>query len=525
MRSAGWKRRRAQVLAAFICGGLLGCSGGEEMELPIVQDMAGTSAAAGVGAGAAAAGTTAPTAGTLAPTAGMAGATAAAGVGTPAGTGAAGTAEMPQAGMGSTPTELEPSADPIPEECQGFPLEGLMESPGGDILPNKCAPFHATWNNPYAVLCVHAWPWYDTGFVGDEYCILPPPADKGIQVGFHPMEGVYWDNMLAQDVSGYQVTQSSHPAWVLPKGGEETRNYIAPADNPEAKTYYRTYFRMRTGSHHNIITLHAANPSYEWLASFGDALPGLFDIARPIRGVLGGQQRPDDNTPVTYDKPPEDEGLYLNWPEQPSVLYNLHHFNTTDGDVLKEGWVNVWWEDDTRTAVSWYMGLSFEQVGSLRMSPGEVEDYHYVWDIAWPVRLIRVFGHRHVWTTNFSTWIERASGELEVIYQSFDWWDMPTYRYDSVVTNPMPNREIYADGAASGIIELKAGDKMHFNCHMEFTDERAAAEDAPTPNEVGTLVFANEAYTGEMCIQFGNVAGGLIGPPARSMDPVPDFAK
>ena len=27
---------------------------------------------------------------------------------------------------------------------------------------------------------------------GDEYCILQPPADKGIQVGYHPQQDKYW---------------------------------------------------------------------------------------------------------------------------------------------------------------------------------------------------------------------------------------------------------------------------------------------------------------------------------------------
>ena len=74
----------------------------------------------------------------------------------------------------------------IPEECRGFSFDDIMYSPGGTTLPNKCQPFHPTLNNPYAVRCVDAWPWYKTPYRGDEFCILPPPPDKGMQVGFHP---------------------------------------------------------------------------------------------------------------------------------------------------------------------------------------------------------------------------------------------------------------------------------------------------------------------------------------------------
>jgi hypothetical protein len=78
------------------------------------------------------------------------------------------------------------SAAPAANDCQGFKLEGLLHSPGGDVLPNTCMPFHPTKNNPYAVRCVDAWPWYKTKFPGDDFCILPPPPDKGVQYGVHP---------------------------------------------------------------------------------------------------------------------------------------------------------------------------------------------------------------------------------------------------------------------------------------------------------------------------------------------------
>lgn len=72
-----------------------------------------------------------------------------------------------------------------------------------------------------------------------------------------------------------------------------------------------------------------------------------------------------------------------------------------------------------------------------------------------------------------------------------------TFRYDSVVRNPLVN-----------------------------TDERKATDSkAPSPSQVGTLRFANEAYSGEMCINFGNVVGGGLGLPGGVGGAVPDFAK
>ena len=48
-------------------------------------------------------------------------------------------------------------------------------------------------------------------------------------------------------------------------GGEETHTYHAPSPDTEARKYYRTYFRMRTGSHHNIISLHNSTTPAGWM--------------------------------------------------------------------------------------------------------------------------------------------------------------------------------------------------------------------------------------------------------------------
>jgi hypothetical protein len=413
-----------------------------------------------------------------------------------------------------------------PDACAGFKLEGLKYSPGGHVLPNKCKPFDATANNPYAVRCVDAWPWYKTRFAGDQYCILPPPPDKGIQVGVHPQGTDYFAQVSDGDMSGYDTDA---PEWVLPPGGENTVNYRSGADNPEPHNYYRTYFRMRTGSHHDIITLHEAGKEREvWIEnSGGEALPGLFDSSSgKLIASLGGEQRPDDNTPVSLDKPKEDAGLYLVWPANPTILYNMHHFNVTDQDILKENWANLWWEeDDATTRISWFMGLDLDQVSNLSVAPGETKDLHYTFAIDAPARMVRVFGHRHAWTSNFSSWIEHDDGKVDLIYQSFNWTDMPTYRYDSMAKNPPLNPDARSDGATSGVLSLDKGDTLHFNCHIAFTDKRANTVDAPTtPEDIGMLHFSNQAFDGEMCIEFGNITGTSIGRPVASDAPVPDFA-
>ncbi|HMJ15456.1 MAG TPA: hypothetical protein VK524_28770, partial [Polyangiaceae bacterium] len=291
--------------------------------------------------------------------------------------------------------------------------------------------------------------------------------------------------------------------------------------------------RMRTGSHHNIVSMHNSDKEVGWTQ---DRSVGIFDTDPvegngPLLAILGGEQRPDDGNPATLEKPAEDEGQYLVWPANPKIVWNMHHFNTTQADLLREGWVNIWWEQNATQPVNWYMGLDFQSGAGTRFAiePNSTVDLHFSWTIPtdWPAfRLLRVFGHRHYWTTNFSSWIERAGGAgTELIYQSFQWEDMPTYRFDSVVKNPTPDADAHTDGATSGRVELRPGDKVHFNCHIEYTDERKALDvSAPHPNVNGPLRFGNEAYDREMCIQFGNVTGGMLYFPTKDETPLPEFA-
>jgi hypothetical protein len=404
--------------------------------------------------------------------------------------------------------------DPIPEKCRGFSFDKLLYSPGGTTLPNTCEPFHPTTNNPYAVRCVDAWPWYKTNFPGDQFCILPPPPDKGLQYGVHPQGNKWFEQVSQGDMSGYDGVS---PEWTMAAGEEEQANYETGSTNAEPKNYYRNYARMRPGSHHMIVS---SSPSGMATETWGPALmTGLGGGTN-----LPGAQRPDENGPKSLDKPEEDDGLFSKLPANAPITFNMHHFNATESTILKEAWTNIWWEDDARIELHGILGLNVLQVATLNVPPGATQDLHYAWNIQQPVRLVTAFGHRHAWTSNFSSWIEESDGTTEILYQSFGWLDEPTYRYDSMTQNPAPAPESRADGASSGIRMLMPGQKLHFNCHIEFTDERAQAEGAPAPAVVGNLNFANEAFTAEMCILFGSTAAVQLPTPSVSTTPLPDFA-
>ncbi|MET0388496.1 MAG: hypothetical protein ABW321_21170 [Polyangiales bacterium] len=434
----------------------------------------------------------------------------------------------PAAGGSAAPAGAAGAAAPaadggaISADCQGFKLEGLMYSPGGSDLPNKCMPFHATTNNPYAVRCTDAWPWYKTKFPGDDFCILPPPPDKGVQYGVHPQGSKWYAQVSQGDLSGYDNLDDT---WLMNSGEEESANYETAAPNMAESNFYRSYARMRPGSHHMIVNSDPAKPGNDtWVpVSEGGLIEGAAGL---IGGAVGlpGAQRPDENRPPSLDKPMEDAGLFRVLPAQAKITFNMHHFNATSETILKEAWTNLWWESDARVVVHGLRGLEVGQVLTMSIPPGDTQDFHYSWAITQPVRLVEAFGHRHAWTSNFSAWVEEPDGKTDIVYQSFQWLDEPTYRYDSITVNPTPAPQQKTDGASSGVRMLNPGQKLHFNCHIEYTQQRAESEGAPMPQQIGALRFANEAFTGEMCILFGSTAAVEMPAPALDLAPLPDFA-
>lgn len=402
----------------------------------------------------------------------------------------------------------------IPTNCRGFSFDGLIYSPGGDVLPNTCEPFHPTTNNPYAVRCVDAWSWYKTKYPGDQFCILPPPPDKGIQYGVHPQGKQWFEQVSKGDMSGYDNLAT---AWTMEDGEEEQTNYETGVANPQPSNYYRNYARMRPGSHHMIVSAtNGTAPQEVWGPP---STAGLFSGTS-----LPGAQRPDENAPKSLAKPAEDAGLYSKLPVNAGVTFNMHHFNALGMTILKEAWTSLWWEADATIQVRGLVGLDTAQTATLAVPAGATQDLHYSWNITQPVRLLTAFGHRHAWTSNFSSWVEAPDGKLDIVYQSFHWLDEPTYRYDSMTQNPMPAPQALSDGATSGVRMLMPGEKLHFNCHIEFTDARAQSEGAPSPSQIGTLRFSNEAFTAEMCILFGSTAAVSLQTPAVNTSPLPDFA-
>ena len=369
----------------------------------------------------------------------------------------------------------------VPAQCKGFEVVGLKESPGGDTLPNKCAPFHGLYNNPYAIRCADADPGYKTPYGGDDYCILPPPATLGTQVHVGPED------------------YAKPGTFELAAGGEENTMYYVNAPNADAHYYYRVNWRMRAGSHHMIITVSDTDREDGWAADLnGGQSKNVgatgFDTSAGSHG-FGGAQRPDLDRPQgTLAVPPENVGIGALLQAKQQFSFNLHHINTGEKPILREAWVNVWYMDKSEVTKEMKPLSASGSPRDVSIPARQRTVLKYRCDVQNASRIITMNGHRHAHTDRFSVWVKKPSGDEIRAYESFNWEDMPTYQYDSVSSNPAPDVASKMDGASSGELNLAKGDELYFLCDINNT------LDVP-------LKFANEAIDGEMCILFGSYLG------------------
>ena len=365
----------------------------------------------------------------------------------------------------------------LPAKCKGFEVKGLKYSPGGDVLPNTCAPYDNFRNNPYAIRCVDADESFSSGFQGDDYCILPPDPMNGTQVHLGP------------------PSYSDVPdRFVMQPGEEITDWYYTKAPNTESHYFFRVNLRMRAGSHHMINSMLDADHAEGFASSgagFGAAGGGGGSRSFP------GSQRPDADRPSgTLDVPPENAGLGDELKANQQFSLNLHHFNLSDKPTLREVWINVWYKPEAEVQQKIAGIAMFGSPLDVAIQPGQKANLHYMCDVTGNTRIITMNGHRHSHTTRFGVWMMR-DGQNIPLYESFYYNDMPTFQYDSISKNPVPDMATQTDGAFTGVLEVKPGDQIHFECDINNDSQQ-------------TLRFANEVETGEMCILFGSRVGDAL---------------
>lgn len=304
----------------------------------------------------------------------------------------------------------------------------------------------------------------DSGYEGDENCILPPDPAEGFQLHVGPSD---YDDVNEVD------------SFLLDPGKETVDCYFLVAPNDHDLYNRQRQYRLRPHTHHLILK--TGDPAIEGWATCPDFLTG---------GNWGGSQTIVNDTGYG-DIAPEDANYASLIPKNKPTAAELHYYNTGDAPILREGWVNFY-EADPNHAWTPLNGIALIGLNGLVVGPYETKDLR--WSAANSVegrRVVGVTGHVHSHTTRFTSWIVHQDDSREVLYELTDWSEPSGLRFNTVTDNPTVATDGVTEVGLSDQVFLAAGDRIEWECHVE--------NDLST-----TLVFANEALTAEMCILFGS---------------------
>jgi hypothetical protein len=307
----------------------------------------------------------------------------------------------------------------------------------------------------------------DTKWEGDEYCILPPPPDKGFQIHIGPSN---YDNPESQ--------------YVMQPGTENTVSMSAISGNTTDIFYYRRQYRMRPGSHHVIV-------------SSG----GLLDGRR-----LGGTQNLAKDNP-TGPTPPENEGVGLPLAARSTVSVNMHYYNFGTKPILKEVWINFWYKEADSVKQPASEVFTFASV-----TPAVAGSHVVVGAscaISQPGRILTLYGHRHNNNVRFSAWRVRG-GQRDLLLDDYDPVHPGVLEFNSLTQNPTYMPDVKRLSGWSGMLDLMPGDKVDFECEIINKTNK-------------NFIGANEANDDEMCILVGDSVGAQIpgfctGMPPRNVE-------
>jgi hypothetical protein len=185
---------------------------------------------------------------------------------------------------------------------------------------------------------------------------------------------------------------------------------------------------------------------------------------------------------------------------------NMHYYNFGDKPIIREVWLNFWYKDPATVKET------ASEIFSMTGVSAAVAHSHVVVGASCNVtgtgRALTIYGHRHMNNVRFSAWRNRG-GNRELVFDDYDPAHPGVLEYNSLTMNPMPNPTAKTTGGYSGILDLKTGDKMDFECEI-------------VNNTNKNFRGANEAADDEMCILVGDTVGATISPictaiPARTV--------
>ena len=313
-----------------------------------------------------------------------------------------------------------------------------------------------------------------SNYADDHACIPAPKPGEGIQIHIGPSN---YDD--PEEVAKFIM----HP------GEESSECFTMRTPNTEEITYQSFVLSGRAGTHHMINTLYEGElPT----GSFGPCGGRSSDTAMPAGSLPGASK------PYMARSKIAPEYAHVGQVLKAGALLqaDMHYFNFTDQDIVREVWLNLYFPPpdanitEYSSVIRGFGGLGWNREP---IQPGTDKVYKYECPIKGDGNILQLLGHYHAHGKQFTASIKRkGSDNPEKVFEMFDYLDPATFDYNTVTENPQFRPG--AAGAVSGVLEVKDGDVLMWDCHIINDD-------------MVPLRYVNEVKTGEMC----NVWGYSIG--------------
>jgi hypothetical protein len=336
-------------------------------------------------------------------------------------------------------------------------------------------------------------PGLNSGFPGDEACLLPPDPSEGFQIHIGPT-----DYTNQQQISAFRFAA----------GLETSQCWSFHTPNTEDKYYQTFVLSGRPGTHHIINTM------YRTEFADGTAFTVCMDGGTGTNGnIIANLPGASKAYMPRGHVAPENANLGRMVPANTASQADMHYFNFTDEDILREFWMNIYTvsADQIQDETTQIRGMGGISWSAIPIAPGTNMVYGYSIPINAPGRIIALLGHYHAHGKRFTAYIRNGSQgarctrsaeheNCKRVFEMYDYNDPQIFSYDSITTNPMFSDTLA--GAFSGILEVKAGDAIDWECHIHNVE--------PDGSNGPPLRYVNEVKTGEMCNLWGESLGPLI---------------
>jgi hypothetical protein len=310
-------------------------------------------------------------------------------------------------------------------------------------------------------------------YADDHACMPAPKPGEGIQIHIGPSN---YDD--PDEVAKY----------IMKPGEESSQCFTMRTPNQEMVTYQTWVLSGRAGTHHMINTLYEGDlPTGEFGPCEGRRTEGV----TPVGSLPGASKAYMPRGKLA----PEYAHVGSRLPADALLQADMHYFNFTDQDILREVWINLYFAEpdavtEYSTVIRGFGGLSWNNEP---IQPGTDQVYKYECPIKGDGNILSLLGHYHAHGKQFTASIKRkSSGMSEKVFEMFDYLEPATFDYNTVTDNPKFSQS--AAGAISGVLDVQDGDILQWDCHI-INDSNTA------------LRYVNEVKTGEMCNVWGYSRG------------------